>query len=164
MITAWLLKRWASIRTDGTFTVASVKNLRTLLAGIVPPTYLRNASSARYSHILRIKDINNMSQFEVAKIIRSLVKSISPEYELNCLAYQFRRGKEFRMWPEANCGFMLISYSSLHFPQMNFGAKTEIFEGFLKLKRWINNFGTIWMEDEGARIYFWMSKQRWNKL
>lgn len=167
MITAWLLKKWASTRTnsDDTFTVVTVKNLRVLLSGIVPPTYLRNAASSRYSPSLKFKDINNMSQLEVAKIIRSIGENFSPEYELNRQAYEFlRRGERFRMLPEANCGFMLTSMSSFHLPQMNFGAKTESLEGFLKFKRWFNNVGMVWMEDEGARITFWMSKRRWNKL
>ena len=96
-----------------------------------------------------------MSQLEVAKIIRSIVENFSPEYELNCQAYEFHRwGRGFGMWPEVNCGFMLISLSSFHFQQINFGAKTEYFEGFVKLKRWLNNIGYVLVDDEGARIYF----------
>lgn len=165
LITAWLLKAWASTFTKGTVSVYTVMDLRKLVPEIVPKTYLRNASSARAStRILKIKDINKLSHLEVAKTIRSFVDYFTPETELNYQSYEFIQGRKgLRMLPNGNHLFTLSSWSRFNFPQMDFGAKTEAFEGFVRLNRDWGNIGSVWQEDGGAQICFWMSKRRWNK-
>ena len=139
-------------------------HLRKHLPNIVPPTYLRNASSARPSpHTLKIEEVNNMSHFDVAKSLNSFVKYFTPEVEMNHQSYEFiQGGKGFQMLPEANRIFAISSLSRFNFPQMNFGAKTESFEAFRRSSRNHTNIGTICLENGGARISFWMSKRRWN--
>lgn len=164
LITAWMLKAWASTATRGAVSFYTVMDLRKHLPEIVPQTYLRNASSARPSpHTLKIKDINKMSHLEVAKVLRSFVKYRTPETELNFQSYEFIQGrKRFRLLPEANQVFSLSSWSLFNLPQMDFGAKTDSFEGFLRLKKDWANIGNVYLEDQGARIVFWMRKRRWN--
>ena len=163
LITAWLLKAWAStVKSGRTVSVYTAMDLRKHLPEIVPQTYLRNAVSVRASpHPLKVKDINKMSHHEVAKAIRSFVKHFTPEEELNFQSYEFIRGES--LMPQGNCIFTISSWSRFNFPQMDFGAKTESFEGFIRMKRNWSNIGSVWLEDEGARITFWMSKRRWNK-
>ena len=58
LITAWLLKAWASTASNGEVSVITIMDLRKHLPAIVSPTYLRNASSARPSpHTLKVGDI-----------------------------------------------------------------------------------------------------------
>jgi hypothetical protein len=139
-------------------------DLRKHLPGIVPQAYLRNAISGRPSpDPLKIKDLNKLSHLEVAKVIRSLVKYFTPDVELNYQSYEYLQGgKEFGMAPKAP-GFSLSSLSRFGFPQIDFGGKTESFEAFVRSRKEFNNRGNVWLEDEGARISFWMSKRKWNK-
>lgn len=164
LIAAWLLKAWASTATRGTVSYFTIMDLRKHLPKIVPQTYLRNGCSTRASpHALNIKDINEMSHPQVAKLIRSFVNYFTPEVELNYQSYEyFRGGKGYQVLPKVNRAFVLSSSLRFNFPQMDFGAKTESFEGFIRLKRDIGNVGNVWLEDGGARISFWMSKRRWN--
>ena len=162
LITAWLLKAWASTASSGKVSIITIMDLRKHLPQVVPPTYLRNASSARPSpHTLEVKDINKMSQLEVAEVIRSFVKHFVPEVELNFQSYEERNGIT-RMAPKAKWIIALSSWSRFNLPQMDFGAKTESFEGGNRRNREYGNVGCVWLEDEGARIIFWMSKRRWN--
>lgn len=39
--------------------------------------------------------------------------------------------------------------------------RTELFEGFVSPNLQIANTGHIWLDENGARINFWMSKRRW---
>jgi hypothetical protein len=162
LITAWLLKAWASTVKSGTVSVITIMDLRKHLPEIVPPTYLRNASSARPSpHAMTVKDINKMSQLEVAEVIRSFVKHFSPEVELNFQSYEEQNGI-MRMIPKSKWAIALSSWSRFNLPQIDFGAKTESFEGGNRRSREFGNVGCVWLEERGARITFLTSKRRWN--
>ena len=163
LITAWVLKAWASTdNSSRTVSVYTNRDLRKHLPEVVPPTYLRNAASVRPSHqTLKVKDINKMSQLEVAKIIRSFVNYYTPDQELNFQSYRFVH--KLNLLPQGNSIFTISSWSYFNFPQMDFGAKTESFEGFIRMNRNWGNIGNVWLENEGARITLWMSKRRWNK-
>jgi hypothetical protein len=67
------------------------------------------------------------------------------------------------LWPFCSTMFTLSSWSKFNLPQTDFGGKTESFEGFTRLNRQYGNVGSVWLEDGGARINWWMSKKMWNK-
>ena len=165
LITAWLFKGWASTVNSLTVSIITVMDLRKHLPDIVPANYLRNAGSARASpQTLSSTEINNMSQLELAKLIRSFVQYFTPEVEMNHQSYEYIHCREgFGMWPVANTALTLSSWSMFRLPQMDFGAKVESFEGFQRLSRQWGNVGSVWLEDGGARISFWMSKKRWSR-
>lgn len=170
LIQAWLIKSWASAVANESLTVSILNfiDLRKHLPEIVPKTYLRNASPYRISpRALKVKDIKQMTHIELAKICRSFVKhSTSPEAELNYQSYEFdqrEKGKNFRMLPKANCILALTSGSLFNLPQLDFGRKVECFEGIPRTSRPEANIGAVWVEDEGARIVFWMNKRKWNR-
>jgi hypothetical protein len=85
LITAWLFKGWASTAKPSTrVSVITVIDLRGSMPDIFPPTYLRNAAPARSSpRTFTAKEVNKMTQLELAKVIQSFVNSFTPEVELN---------------------------------------------------------------------------------
>src|SRR5947207_3179381 len=125
LITAWLLKAWASTASSGTISVITTMDLRKHLLEIIPPTYLRNASSARPSpHSLKVKDINKMSQLEVAEVIRSFVRHFVPEVELNFLSYE-ERNRIVTMIPKAELAIAITSWTRFNLPQLDFRTTSE---------------------------------------
>lgn len=166
LITAWLFKGWASTAKPSIkVSIVTVIDLRGSMPDIVPALYHRNAASARAApRTLSAREINKMTQLELAKVIRSFVKSYTPETELNFQSYELLHIPDGqRIWPEAHTALALSSWSKFGIPQMDFGAETESFEGFQRLNRPYGNAGSVWMEDGGARISFWMNKKRWNR-
>ena len=156
MVTAWILKGWASAFSSGTVSIIIPLDLRKQLPGIIPPTYMRNATSPRISpRPLKIADINKWSQLEVARVLHSFVQHFTPDVELNFHSYEFSRGgKTFRLLPEGNKGFALTSGMYFDYPKVDFGGKTESFEGYIGAGSAVGNMGTVWMEDGGARVNF----------
>lgn len=166
LITAWLFKGWASTAKPSIkVSLITVIDLRSIMPDIVPATYHHNAAAARASpRTLTVREINKMTQLELAKVIRSFVKSYTPEIELNFQSFELHHISDGqRLWPQAHTILALSSWSKFDIPQMNFGFKTDSFEGFQRLNRPYGNVGSIWMEDGGARISFWMNKKRWNR-
>ena len=47
--------------------------------------------------------------------------------------------------------------------EIDFGARTELFEFMVLFHRKIPNIGSIWIEPGGARLYLYMHKKRWNQ-
>jgi hypothetical protein len=165
LITAWLLKSWAStLKPIRSFNIGTVFDLRKRLP-IVPETYLRNATSVRASiRPFTAEEVLKMSHLDAAKMVRECVACFTPETEINYQSYQQKYCPGgFGLWPSCSTMFTLSSWSKFNLPQMDFGGKTESFEGFTRLNRQYGNVGTVWLEDGGARINWWMSKKKWNK-
>jgi len=146
------------------FNIGTVFDLRKRLP-CVPETYLRNATSARAStRPLTAEMVLKMTHLQAAKTVREFVACFTPETEINYQSYEQKHCPDgFGLWPSCSTMFTLSSWSKFNLPQMNFGGKTESFEGFTRLNRQYGNTGSVWLEDGGARINWWMSKKKWNK-
>ena len=138
-------------------------DLRKHLPEIVPENYLRNASHGCVSpRTLTCAELNNMSHIQLAQTIRSIIKHYTPDVILNDVAYGVKYSRYgLGMFPEGNIFVICSSWSKFNLLEMDFGAKTESFEGIGRLDRKIANIGSIWLENGGARLNLMMCKKRW---
>ena len=167
LLTAWLFKAWASTINSKSLTISIefLMDLRKHLPEIVPETYLRNASYACVSpHTLTCAEINEMSQLQLAQTIRSIIKHYTPEVILNDIAYGVKYSHHnLGMFPKGNTFVVCTSWSKFNLLEMDFGAKTESFEGIGRSDRKLANMGCIWLEHGGARIGLSLCKKKWNR-
>jgi hypothetical protein len=169
LITAWVLKAWASSRassrTSGLISIYIIADLKRRLPDIVPQSYLRNAITGRLSpYPFRIDKLNAMSFSEVAREIHSFNRSITPEFELNCQSYEHSRRRDGIIMVPETPALAISSVSSMFYsPDINFGGKTEVFDCLMRSKNPRGERGTAWLDKEGASVTFWMSEGRWKK-
>ena len=105
-----------------------------------------------------------MSHLELARSIRSTVNQYNPKVLLNDIAYQVKYSRKgLGMLPKGEKLVICISWSKFNLPEMDFGAKTESFEGIGRANRGVANLGSIWLEPGGARLTLFMCKKRWKR-
>jgi hypothetical protein len=167
ILTAWICKAWASTITSKSLTVSIgiPMDLRKHLSDVTPKSYLRNAAFLALSpQKLTTHEINNMSHLQVAQLIRSFLKSNTPEALLNNIAYEMKVPLGgFGLMAKEDTFFLITSWSKFNLPGMDFGAKIESFEGMTQVYRNMSNAGSIWLEEGGARLIFMMSRKKWTR-
>ena len=167
LVTAWLFKAWAStIKSKSlTISISFAMDLRKHLPDVVPENYLRNASLPCLSpRTFTFEEINAMTHLQLAQTIRSIIKQYTPERILNDIAYGVQHSSRWLgMFPKGDTFVVCSSWSKFNLPDMDFGAKTEFFEGMGRLNRKTANVGFVWLQSGNARVTFVMEKRRWGR-
>jgi Transferase family len=164
LITAWVLKAWASSTGFSLVSVFTIADWRRRLPNIIPPGYLRNAVSGRLpSHPLQVQDLNAMSLSDVARKIRCFVQSVTPAFEINCQSYEHSHRRDGLIMVPETPTFALSSFGNIFYSKEIFGGNTNFFDCLVRTKNPKGDRGTVWVDQDGATVTFWMSKRRWEK-
>ena len=105
-----------------------------------------------------------MSQLQLAQTIRSIIEHYKPEVILNDVAYGVKYShRGLGMFPGGNTFVIFSSWSKFNLLDMDFGARSESFDGVALLDRKIANIGSVMREHDGARLALALCKKRWKR-